>query len=418
MSGTNRRIVLAALGPGYLVAVGYMDPGNWAVDIGAGADSGYRLLVVVLIASFAAAFLQGLAVRLALATGRDLATLIRIHFPKAAVVALWLAAELAMVATDLAELVGSGVAFKLLFGWDLIVGTLIAAVASIIILALPSRTGRTPQWIVAALALTVAVCLALELVLVRPDGAAVAAGLRPSLDIVGDPTMLYLSLGIVGATIMPHNLYLHTGLAGQRAATLAVERTRALRLLTADSWFALTLAFLVNAAILILAGTVFYDAPAGTSAGIETAYRLLGSPLGPTLAGVLFAVALLAAGQSATTTGTMAGQMVIEGFLGHRLPRWVRGFITRSAALVPAVAVFVYYGERSVDTLLIVSQIVLSLALPLVLFPLLLLLENRPLMGALAPGPISRGLAWFLTVALTGLNLWLLIIAVQPAGLS
>jgi manganese transport protein len=404
---SGRRLA-AMLGPGYVVAVGYMDPGNWATDLAAGARYGFALLSVVLVAGLIGAVLQAQVVRLTLATGMDLASLIRARFPRAIALGFWAVAEIAMVATDLAELLGSAVALKLLFGVPLAVGIVAAAAVTFALLALPAGRLASPEGIIGVLVAVVALSFGWQLVAARPDLGAVLAGYVPSLDVVRDPEMLYLSLGILGATVMPHNLFLHSGLARRRmAATRAADRPALLRSLTRDSWLALALAIAVNSAILILAGTVLRAAPGAPVPGIEDAYRLLDPMMGSGLASALFAVALLAAGQSSTATGTMAGQMVTEGFLGLRLRPWLRALVTRSAALVPALGFLLMSDHGAVDGLLILSQVVLALALPFVLVPMFLLLRDARLMGGLAlPVPAIR-LLGVLVLALIGLNVWL-----------
>lgn len=397
------------LGPGYVVAVGYMDPGNWATDIAAGSRFGFALLSAVLIASLAGIFIQTLIVRLTLATGMDLAELIRHRFPKPVAMGVWLVSELAMVATDLAELLGSAIALKLLFGIPILGGVLIAAALTFLILLLPGLRGRMPELVVGVLMCIVVVCFASELFITKPDVGGMLAGLVPSLDLARDPEMLYLSLGIIGATVMPHNLFLHSGLVRSRLAREVSEadRRRAARWLTADLASALTIAALVNGAILAVAAVAFQGAvAAGATPGIEDAYGLLGTTIGG-VAALIFAVALLAAGQSSTTTGTMAGQIVTQGFLGLTMAPWLRGLITRSAALIPAVTILTVFGDGEVDALLVLSQVVLALTLPFILIPMLLMLRNRELMGGLAMAPMTLRLASALVALLTGLSGWL-----------
>jgi manganese transport protein len=400
------------LGPGYMVAVGYMDPGNWATDIAAGARYGLALLSVVLLASLAAAFLQALVVRLTVATGEDLVHLIRARFPRPMAWAIWLVMEIAMVATDLAELLGGAIAFKLLLGLPLEAGLLLTAATTFLLFALPGARQRPVASIVALLVAIEAVSFTIELALARPDAGAVLAALVPPRDLLQDRHMIYLSLGILGATIMPHNLLLHSGLAKARLrAEGGGTRAEALRFLTADSWLALGFAFLVNGAILVLAATTFGLAHRLPDAGIEDAYRLLGPVLGTAAAGALFAVGLLAAGQSSTMTATMAAAMLTEGFLDLRIRPWLRSLITRGCALLPASLLPLVMGAHAVDRLLILSQAVLGLALPVVLLPMLVLLADRRVTRSLRPGYATLALAAGLTAALLLLNGWL-------AGLS
>ncbi len=396
------------LGPGFVVAVGYMDPGNWATDIAAGSSFGFALLSAVLIASLAGIFLQGLIVRLTLATGTDLARLIRQRFPRPVAMLVWAVSELAMIATDLAELLGSAIALKLLFGVPIMAGVVISAVLTFGILALPGARGRTPELVVGALMSVVVVCFAWELVIARPDPGALLAGLMPSVELARNPEMLYLSLGIIGATVMPHNLFLHSGLVRSRLAQVKTEeeRRQAARWLTIDLSTALALAGLVNGAILAVAAVAFQGAGAGSAPGIEDAHALLGSSIGGGAA-LVFAIALLAAGQSSTTTGTMAGQMVTEGFLNLRLRPITRALITRGASLIPALAVLGSAGDGAVDGLLVLSQVVLALTLPFILIPMLLLLRNDKLMGGLAMAPLTLRLASLTVLILTGLSGWL-----------
>ncbi|SMH60589.1 Nramp family divalent metal transporter [Azospirillum agricola] len=397
------------MGPGFVVAVGYMDPGNWATDIAAGASFGFALLSAVLIASLAGIFLQTLIVRLTLATGKDLARLIRDRFPRPVAMVVWVVSELAMIATDLAELLGSAIALKLLFGIPILAGVVIAAVATFAILALPGARGRAPEIVVGVLMSVVVVCFGWELVMARPDPGALLAGLVPTIDLARDPEMLYLSLGIIGATVMPHNLYLHSGLVRSRLAAEATEadRKRAARWLTIDLSGALALAGLVNGSILAVAAIAFQGiAPDAAAPGIEDAHALLGSTIGGAAA-LVFAIALLAAGQSSTTTGTMAGQIVTEGFLNLRLRPLTRALVTRGASLIPALGILWSSGDGSADELLVLSQVILALTLPFILVPMLLLLRNRSLMGGLAMAPLTLRIASVMVVVLTALSGWL-----------
>jgi manganese transport protein len=401
------RRTLPLLGSGYVVAVGYIDPGNWATDIAAGAHYGYALLWVVIAASIAAAFLQTLTVRMTLATGKDLAQLIRERFPQPVVYLCWGAAEIAMVATDVAELLGAAIALNLLFGMPIVLGTVLAGAFAIGILALPGARGRVPEYIIGGLFLLVTACFAYELVLARPPVDEITRSFAAAADVARDPSMLYLSIAIIGATIMPHNLYLHSGLTRALGNRQGWRNVRAAaRHLSLDCWMALGLAGVANAMIMILAAVVFGASPDG-SAGLEEAYRLLGPAVGVGAASVVFAVALLLAGQSATATGSMAGQFVMEGFFDIKLAPWLRALITRAAALVPAIAFPVAMGERGIDTLLVMSQAVLGLMLPFVLVPMLVLLRDRGLMRRLPAKRATVGFAGALVSLLVGLNLWL-----------
>ncbi|MFD1627895.1 Nramp family divalent metal transporter [Azospirillum griseum] len=402
------RRFLTMLGPGFVVAVGYMDPGNWATDIAAGSRFGFALLAAVLMASLAGIFLQTLIVRLTLASGQDLARLIRNRFPRPVAMTIWAVSELAMIATDLAELLGSAIALKLLFGVPMLAGVIVAAAITFGILALPGARGRAPELVVGALMLVVVACFGWELLIAKPDPGALLAGMVPSLEMARDPEMLYLSLGIVGATVMPHNLFLHSGLVRARLAdTPEPDRRTMARWLTIDLTAALALAGLVNGAILAVAAVAFQSVAAtGPAPGIEDAHALLNTSIGGGAA-LIFAVALLAAGQSSTTTGTMAGQIVTEGFLDIRLPPLVRAAITRSAALIPALAILSGAGDEAADGLLVLSQVVLALTLPFILLPMLLLLRDQRLMGGLALGPLALRFASVLALVLTGLSGWM-----------
>jgi len=394
-------------GPGYLVAVGYMDPGNWAVDVAGGAAAGYRLLSVVLLASLAAMFLQDLVVRLTVATGRDLATLIREQLPRPLSLAIWLVSEIAIVATELAELIGGAIAFKLLFGLPLLLGAGATAVITLLAMLGPMAARGRLERLVVGLVAAVVVALVAELALVRPDLGAVLAGLVPDAAILGEPYLLYLSLGILGATVMPHNLYLHSGLVRDRLAGQRPSESRAaiLRVVALDSAIALSLAFLVNAAILVVAGAVL-PAIAPPEVGLEAVPDLLAGAVGSGVAGLLFGVALLAAGQSSTITGALAGQLVMRGLLDIALSQWLRLFVQRGVALALAFALLSAGGAG--DRLLVLSQVVLSLALPAVLLPLVWLVSQRAVMTELAIGTARRLAAWALVAGLIALNLALI----------
>jgi manganese transport protein len=399
------RRALALVGPGYLVAVGYMDPGNWAVDIAGGAAARYGLLAVVLAASLAAMFVQDLVVRLTVATGRDLASLMRERLPRPLSLAIWLASEVAIVATELAELLGGAIAFKLLLGLPLTLGALATAAITLVLMIGPIADAGRIERVVGLLVAAVALGVAAQLALVRPDFHAVLAGFVPTADIVREPQLLYLALGILGATVMPHNLYLHSGLVRDRLSKIpTAERTLAGRIAAFDSCVALTLAFLVNAAILVVAGAVL---PGVTGdVGLETAPRLLAGAVGTGAAAILFAGALLAAGQSSTITGALAGQLVLQGFLARTMPAWLRLALQRGAALVLALVLLAGGGDSAGDRLLILSQVVLSLTLPAVLLPLAWLAGRSA--GSAGIGAFRRAGAWGFAVVLTGLNLYLL----------
>jgi manganese transport protein len=400
---------LAFAGPGYLVAVGYMDPGNWATDLAGGARFGYALLSVILISNLMAILLQALALRLGIVTGRDLAQACRDHYSRPVSFALWVLCEIAIAACDLAEVIGSAIALNLLFGIPLIWGVCLTVMDVLLILALQNRGFRYLEAFIIALVLTIGGCFALELVLARPDMGAVARGLVPTTQIVTNPHMLYIAIGILGATVMPHNLYLHSSIVQTRRIGPSPEAKReAIRFATFDSTVALLFAFCINAAILILSAATFHWSGHQAVADIGDAHGLLSPLLGTTLASGLFAVALLASGQNSTITGTLAGQIVMEGFLNIRLPAWLRRLITRLIAIIPAVIVTALYGEKGTGALLILSQVILSLQLSFAVVPLVLFTGDRSKMGRFTSGVLLRGAAWLTAVAIIGLNAWLL----------
>ena len=399
----------AFVGPGFLVAVGYMDPGNWATDIAGGSAFGYALLSVVLLSSLMAIVLQALSARLGIAAGLDLAQACRERYPRPVALALWLLCEIAIIACDLAEVLGTAIALKLLFGLPLVWGVALTALDVFLILALQGYGFRKVEAFIIALLAIIAGCFAFELILSRPDLSQAVRGLVPTPEVVTDPARLYLAIGILGATVMPHNLYLHSSIVQTRA----FERTDAGRRsgitwATLDSTVALGLAFFINAAILILAASTFHVAGRTDVAEIDEAYRLLAPMLGAGLASTLFAVALLAAGQNSTVTGTLAGQIVMEGFLRLTLPFWVRRLVTRGLAIVPAVFVVAAAGDGGATRLLILSQVVLSLQLPFAVVPLVRFTGDPRVMGAFASPAWLRGLAWGIAAVIVGLNLTLL----------
>jgi len=404
------RKALAFAGPGYMVAVGYMDPGNWATDLAGGSRFGYTLLSVILLSNLMAILLQSLAVRLGIVTGRDLAQACRDHYSRPVSFGLWVMCEIAIAACDLAEVIGSAIALNLLLGIPLLWGVCITALDVLLILLLQNRGFRYLEAFVLALVLTIGVCFAIELVLARPDVAAVARGLVPTTQIVTNPAMLYIAVGILGATVMPHNLYLHSSIVQtRRIGRDASSKREAIRFATFDSTVALLFAFCINAAILILSAATFHWSGHREVADIGDAYHLLTPLLGTTLASGLFALALLASGQNSTITGTLAGQIVMEGFLDIRLPPWLRRLITRLIAIIPAVIVTALYGEKGTGALLILSQVILSLQLSFAVVPLVRFTGDYRKMGPFASGPLLRGVAWVVAAAIIGLNSWLLI---------
>jgi manganese transport protein len=408
--GSSWKKILRFAGPGLLVSIGYMDPGNWATDIQAGSEFGYRLLFVVVLSSLAAIVLQCLCARLGIATGKDLALLSRENLSPLTSRAMWLLAEIAIIACDLAEVLGGGLAFKLLLGVPLLVGILLTVFDTLIVLGLKGQGFRQLEAIILALAATIGACFAAELALLQTDWGAVGWGLVPSLDALSSEEPLYLAIGILGATVMPHNLYLHSSIV-QTRVTGTDERSRreAIRFTRIDTIVSLLLALLVNAAILILAGTAFHASGNTGVADIEDAYHLLDPIAGTAAAGFLFAFALLASGQSSTFTGTIAGQIILEGFLKLDIPCWQRRLITRGLALIPAVAGVLLLGDHAVGRLLVLSQVVLSLQLPFALYPLIRFTGNRRLMGVFANNATTRLVAWALFCVITAANLWLVL---------
>ena len=403
------RKVFAFAGPGYLVAVGYMDPGNWATDIAGGARYGYTLLSVVMISNLMAILLQAMAARLGIAAGRDLAQACRDSYSRPVVLALWVLAELAIAATDLAEVLGAAIALNLLFGLPILVGVVLTAFDVLVVLYLQQHRFRYVEVLVVLLILGIAGAFAVELWLSRPELRAVLAGFIPTSRIVLDRDMLYIALGILGATVMPHNLYLHSSIVQTRKYGDSDEdRADAIRFATLDSTVALSSALFINAAILIVAAATFHGTGNQHVADIDDAYLMLTPLLGTTVASTLFAVALLFAGQNATITGTLSGQIVMEGFLSLRLRPWLRRLITRLIAIVPALVVIAWYGESGTGPLLILSQVVLSLQLPFAVFPLLQFTSDRGKMGRFALPLWMRALAWPVAVVIAALNAWLL----------
>jgi len=408
------RKALAFAGPGYMVAVGYMDPGNWATDLAGGARFGYTLLSVILISNLMAILLQSLAVKLGIASGRDLAQACRDHYSRPVSFGLWVLCEIAIAACDLAEVLGSAIALNLLFGIPLVWGVCLTALDVLLILLLQHKGFRWLEAFVITLIATIGVCFAVELVMARPAIAEVVGGLLPTTQIVTNPVMLYIAIGILGATVMPHNLYLHSSIVQtRRILPDDASKREAIRFATFDSTVALLFAFFINAAILILAAATFHQTGHQDVADIGDAFQLLTPLLGTTLASTLFAVALLASGQNSTITGTLAGQIVMEGFLDIRLPAWLRRLITRLIAIVPAVIVTALYGERGVGSLLILSQVILSLQLSFAVIPLVQFTGERRKMGPFTNGPVFGGVAWSVALVILGLNGWLLIGAVR-----
>jgi manganese transport protein len=408
-SGPAFRRFLAFLGPGYLVAVGYMDPGNWATDLAGGSAYGYTLLSVILLSNLMAILLQSLSARLGIATGRDLAQACRAHYPPAVNLALWVICELAIIACDLAEVIGTAIALQLLFGIPLVLGATLTALDVLLILLLQQRGFRWLEALVMSLMALIAVCFVIELALAQPDIAAVAQGFIPDPSIITDPGMLYIAIGILGATVMPHNLYLHSSIVQTRAWEPTREGKReALRFATIDSTVALSFALFINAAILILAAAAFHHTGQTEVAEIQDAYNLLSPTLGVAAASTLFALALLASGQNSTITATLAGQIVMEGFLRLRLAPWLRRAVTRLLAVVPVVIVAWIYGESGTGQMLVLSQVVLSMQLPFAVVPLVRFTTDRGKMGDLVAPRWVAVLAWVVAAVIICLNMKLL----------
>jgi manganese transport protein len=380
--GSFWRKLLAFLGPGYLVAVGYMDPGNWATSLAGGSKFGYALLTIALLSNVMAIVLQSLCTRLGVGAGRDLAQACHDSFPRWVSLPLWLSAEVAITATDLAEVIGTAIGLNLLFHIPLEIGVIITAADVFLILALQAFGFRWIEAFVVAMLGVIAACFAVQIALADPDWGAVIRGLLPSRDLVANREMLYLALGILGATVMPHNLYLHSGLVQTRGyGDTSDEKHEAITLATIDSSIALCLAFVINASILILAAATFHHAGKTDVAELDQAHSFLAPLLGSTLAPTLFAIALLCCGLNSTITATLSGQIVMEGFLTFRIAPWLRRLVTRVIAILPAVVVTIYAGEKATGQLLILSQVVLSLQLPFAVVPLVLFTASKSKMG-------------------------------------
>lgn len=400
------RKMLAFAGPGYLIAVGYMDPGNWATDIAAGSAFGYTLLSVVLLSNLMAILLQSLAGKLGIATGRDLAQACRDHYSYPVTLLLWVLCEIAICATDLAEVIGSAIALNLLFNIPLLLGVCLTALDVFLILYFQQINFRYIEFFVMALITFIGGCFWFEIFVSRPDLGAILHGLIPQMSIVQDPEKLYIAIGIIGATVMPHNLYLHSSIVQTRKYTDdEAGKAEAIKFVTIDSTVALMIAFFINAAILIVAAAVFHVNGRTDVAEIQEAYKLLSPLVDVPLASTLFALALLAAGQNSTVTGTMAGQIVMEGFLDLRLKPWVRRLLTRSIALVPAIVCVILYGERGMAQLLIFSQVVLSLQLAFAVIPLIRFTGDPQKMGKFVNPPWIKILAWTTAAIIIILNL-------------
>jgi manganese transport protein len=404
------RRALAFAGPGYLVAVGYMDPGNWATDLAGGAQFGYTLLSVILISNLIAILLQGLASKLGIVTGRDLAQACRDHYSRPTTIALWLLCEIAIAACDLAEVIGSAIALKLLFGMPLTWGILITSADVLVVLYLQHRGFRLLEALVVALIATIAGCFLFEIMISGADLRGVMAGFVPRLETLRDRDQLYIAIGILGATVMPHNLYLHSSIVQTRRYEETTEgRRMAVRYAFLDSTVALTVALFINAAILIVAAATFHTTGHQGVAEIQDAYQLLTPLLGVAGASAVFAFALLASGQNSTLTGTLAGQIVMEGFLNIRIRPWLRRLITRLIAIVPAALTAIFYGESGTARLLILSQVILSIQLSFAVFPLVRFTSDRAKMGEFVNSSWMKALAYATAAVIALFNGWLLV---------
>jgi manganese transport protein len=409
-TGPYWRRLIAFLGPGYLVAVGYMDPGNWATSLAAGSKFGYALLSIALISNIMAIVLQALCARLGIGAGRDLAQACRDAFPPLVSVPLWLAAEIAICATDLAEVIGTAIGLNLLFGIPLEIGVLVTALDVFIVLWMQRLGFRWVEAFIVALLAVIAACFAIQIAMADPQWGGVLRGFAPTTDIITNSDKLYLALGILGATVMPHNLYLHSGIVQTRRFGTSVEEQReAVRLATADSTLALMLALTINASILILAAATFNASGKTNVAELDQAYSFLAPLLGSAIAPTLFAIALLCCGLNSTVTATLSGQIVMEGFLNIRLPGWARRLVTRSVAIVPAAVVTIWYGEQGTAQLLILSQVVLSLQLPFAIVPLVMFTADRRKLGALVAPRWLTMLATVIAAVIIALNVKLIV---------
>ncbi len=408
-NGSFWKKLLAFSGPGLMVAVGYMDPGNWATDIAGGAQFGYTLLSVILISNFFAIILQYLALKLGVATERDLAQACRDHYGQVTSFCLWILCEIAIAACDLAEVIGSALALNLLFHIPLTWGVGVTALDVLVILFFQYKGFRLIESIVASLIFVILACFTYEILASHPDLIPIVSGLIPRQQVIANPSMLYIAIGILGATVMPHNLYLHSSIVQTRNYERSDSgKKMAIKFAAIDSTVALLFAFFINAAILIVAGAVFHSTGHQGVADIMEAHKLLAPLLGATMASALFAIALLASGQNSTLTGTLAGQIVMEGFLHIRLKPWLRRLITRAIAIIPAFIVTILYGEKGIASLLVLSQVILSMQLSFAVIPLILFTNNRFKMGIFANRWYTQWVAWTVAAIILILNLYLL----------
>lgn len=403
------RKYLAFAGPGLMIAVGYMDPGNWATDIAGGAQFGYTLLSVILISNIFAMVLQHLSVKLGVVAERDLAQACRDHFKPTTNFILWVFCEIAIAACDLAEVIGSAIALNLLFGIPLTWGIVITTIDVLIILLLQAKGFRWIESIVGGLIFIILACFGYEIIISKPQINAILGGLIPQKEIITNPAMLYIGIGILGATVMPHNLYLHSSIVQTRDYTRDTKgKKEAIKFATLDSTVSLLLAFFINAAILILAAATFHTSGNQHIADINDAYKMLTPILGASMASIAFAIALLASGQNSTLTGTLAGQIVMEGFLNIRLKPWLRRLITRLIAVIPALIVTIIYGEQGTTDLLVLSQVILSMQLSFAVVPLVMFTSDKGKMGEFVNKPFLKICVWIITFIIIILNLYLL----------
>lgn len=403
------RKLFAFAGPGYLVAVGYMDPGNWATDIAGGSAFGYALLSVIMLSNLMAILLQALALRLGIVTRRDLAQACHDHYSRPVSLVLWVLAEIAIIACDMAEVIGTAIALNLLFGLPLPMGVLASVLTALIVLSLQSRGFRYIEALVVSLMAVVIFCFLYQIILAQPVMSALLAGFIPTPEIITNPQMLYIAIGILGATVMPHNLYLHSAIVQTRSYEPTVAGKReAIRFATIDSTVALMLALFVNAAILIVAAATFHTTGHADIAEIQEAHGMLEPLLGSALAATLFGVALLFCGLNSTLTATLAGQIIMEGFIKLRMSLWQRQLITRSLAIIPTLLVTLHYGESGTAQLLVFSQVVLSLQLPFAVIPLVLFTSNKGKMGEFASTGWMKYAAFTVAALIVGLNMVML----------
>jgi len=408
-SGSFFKRLMAFVGPGLMIAVGYMDPGNWATDIAGGSQFGYTLLSVILLSSVFAMLLQHLSLKLGIATDRDLAQACRDHYSRPVAIGLWILCEIAIAACDLAEVIGSALALNLLFHIPLTVGVCITALDVLLLLFLQHKGFRWLESIIAGLIFIIFLCFGYELLLAKPSTSAMLNGLVPHKEVVTNPAMLYVAIGILGATVMPHNLYLHSSIVLTRNFTRTEGgRRNAIRFATIDSTVSLFLAFFINAAILVLSAAAFHFSGNHEVADIMDAHRLLDPILGAKVASVIFAVALLASGQNSTLTGTLAGQIVMEGFLNLHIKPWLRRLITRLIAIIPALIVTILYGERGTSELLVFSQVILSIQLSFAVVPLVQFTGDKAKMGPFANPRWLNVISWLVALLIIGLNIVLL----------